>query len=89
MSKRYGNVGVAPLSFDYEASWQSGALAHLVLSPKDVLGIVQSALDDLATAEPELIAVKRDVLEAVSEGKLAEALRTAIVGAGQRTCSCC
>ncbi len=83
-SKDYGKVTVVPLGFDFEASQRCGTFSHLALSPTDVLGIVQSAFDELGSNDPAFIAVKRQVLDAVSEGKLAEALRTAIVGAGKR-----
>ncbi len=89
MSNHYGKAAIAPVNFDFEASRRGGAVAQLNLTQKDVLGIVQSAFDDIASKDPALIAVMCDVLDEVSEGMLADALRLAIVGAGKRTCSCC
>lgn len=77
------------LGFDFENSILARAQAYLTLSRKDVLGIVQSAFEELGADDPELIAIKRQVLNDVGEGKLAHALRTAIVGAGRRGCTCC
>lgn len=53
----------------------------LSLSHKEVLAIVQSALDELGQPDPALLTVKRRVFEDVVEGRLVQALRTAIVGA--------
>ncbi|RNJ62443.1 MAG: hypothetical protein EDM03_13440 [Porphyrobacter sp. IPPAS B-1204] len=61
--------------------------AYMTLSRKDVLGIVQSAFDELGPDHPEFIAIKREVLAQVSDGKLAHALRAAIIGAGQARCT--
>ncbi len=77
------------LGFDFENSILARAQAYLTLSRKDVLGIVQSAFSELGADDPELIAIKRQVLNDVGEGKLAPALRTAIIGAGRRGCTCC
>ena len=56
---------------------------YMTLSRKDVLGIVQSAFDEMGPNNPELVEIKRQVLSEVSEGKLAHALRSAIIGAGK------
>lgn len=89
MSKDYGKPGITPVGFDFENSGLSRAEATMTLSRKDVLGIVHSAFEELGGQSERLIAVKRDVLGEVSEGRLAHALRTAIVGAGKAGCSCC
>lgn len=77
------------LGFDFEKSVLARAQAYLTLSHMDVLGIVQSAFDELGADDPELVAIKRQVLAEVGEGKLAHALRSAIVGAGKACCPCC
>lgn len=89
MSDEYGKPAVVPLGFDFENSCLTNAETSLSLSGKDVLGIVQSALDDLGPMSERIVSVKRDVMAEVSEGKLAHALRTAIVGAGKAGCNCC
>jgi hypothetical protein len=89
MSSDYGRGSLKRLEFDFEKSVLSRAEAHLILSRKDVLGIVQSAYDELGADDPELVAIKREVLAEVGDGKVAHALRTAIVGAGRRGCTCC
>lgn len=89
MSKDYGEPGVTPIGFDFENSALSQNEAAMTLSRKDVLGIVHSAFDELGNQTERLITVKRDVLSEVSEGRLAHALRTAIVGAGKACCNCC
>ena len=87
MSEGYGKPAIVPLRFDFENSRLTDAQAYLTLSRKDVLGIVQSAFDELGPQDTRLTEVKRDVLEHVSEGKLGLALRAAIVGAGKAGCS--
>lgn len=89
MSDEYGKPAIVPIGFDFDNSCLGVAEASMTLSRKDVLGIVQSAFDDLGPMSEQFIAVKRDVLGEVSEGKLAQALRTAIVGAGKAGCKCC
>jgi hypothetical protein len=85
MSKDIGKIAIVPLEFDFEGARLTETKAYMTLSGKDVLGIVQSALSELAPSQdPQLIAIKRAVLEEVAQGKLAHALRTAIVGAGKR-----
>lgn len=86
MSKDYSKGSLTLLGFDFDGSVLSRADAYLTLSRKDVLGIVQSACEELGADDPELIAIKRKVLAEVGEGKLAHALRTAIVGAGKARC---
>ena len=71
------------LNFDFEQSLLARCDAYLTLSRKDVLGIVQSAFDELGGNDPDLVMIKQQVLEEVAEGKLAHALRTAMIGAGQ------
>lgn len=83
MSKNYASPEVGPIEFDFEDSILPNAQAYMTLSRKDVLGIVNSAFAQLGADRRALVAVKREVLEAVVEGRLAEALRIAIVGAGQ------
>lgn len=89
MSDEYGRPAIVAIGFDFENSCLTTEETSLALSRKDVLGIVQSAFDDLGPMSERIIAVKRDVMEEVSEGKLAQALRTAIVGAGKAGCKCC
>jgi|GEM_PF-2790175 len=83
MTKNYGRPAVLPITFQFEDAQLATTETHIILSRKDVLGIVQAAFDELGLQSPELIAIKREVLEEVAEGKLAHALRTAIVGAGK------
>ncbi len=83
MSEEYGEPNLAPIAFDFEKAGLAHDRTSITLSGKDVLGIVQSALAELGPADDRIIAVKREVLEQVSEGRLAEALCTAIVGAGR------
>lgn len=89
MSKDYQKPKLVPVSFDFE---NAAPLAHtqpyMTLSRMDVLGIVQSAYDELGASDSGLIAAKRDVLGEVADGQLALALRTAIVGAGKAGCGC-
>lgn len=82
MSEEYGKPAIQPIALDF-------AHSHAPASGKDVLGIVQSAFDELGPATDRLIEVKREVLAEVSEGRLAHALRKAIVGAGKAGCTCC
>jgi hypothetical protein len=86
MSEEYGKPAIAPLAFDFENADFAGAQTHLPVSGKDVLGIVQSAFEELGAANEGLIAVKRQVLAEVAEGRIAHALRTAIIGAGKASC---
>lgn len=90
MNKEYQSPGILPLHYDFAAAPQLDRTdAFMTLSRKDVLGIVQSALDEIAPQHPELTAVKREVLQEVADGRLAHALRSAIVGAGKTCCGCC
>ncbi len=89
MPEDYGKPSIVPLAFDFDNARLARAEAYMTLSRKDVLGIVQSAFDELGPASEPLIAVKREVVAEVAEGKLAHALRTAIVGAGKVGCTCC
>lgn len=89
MSELYGKPAIVPIGFDFEDSFLTDTQAYMTLSRKDVLGIVQSAFDEIGPATDNLIDVRREVLADVAEGKLAHALRTAIVGAGKSGCKCC
>lgn len=53
------------------------------LSHRDILGLVQDAFAEINGDLQATIAVKRQVLEHVSEGNFARAMRAAIVGASQ------
>ena len=83
MSRDYGKASLTRLGFEFEDPAVCEGEDCLTLSHKDVLGIVQSAYDELGADDPELIAIKHHVLIEVSEGRLAHALRAAIVGAGR------
>jgi hypothetical protein len=89
MSEEYGKPTLAPIWFDFDNARLAPTEACMALSRTDVLGIVQSALDEFGPATERLVEVKREVLNEVAEGKLAHALRTAIVGAGKACCKCC
>lgn len=89
MSEEYGKPALAPVAFDFETSRLESEQNSITLSRKDVLGIVQSAFDDLGPVTDRIVAVKRDVLGEVADGNLAKALRTAIIGAGKAGCTCC
>lgn len=84
MKQDYGPARLVHLDFDFERKILRHCDAYLTLSRKDVLAIVQSAFAELGETDPQLIAVKQQVLEDIAEGKLAHALRSAIIGAGQR-----
>lgn len=89
MSEEYGAPAIQPIGFDFETARLAPSQTHLPLSRIDVLGIVQAAFEEFGPATEKIIAVKSEVLNEVSDGKLAQALRTAIVGAGKSGCSCC
>lgn len=89
MSEEYGKPAITPVAFDFEDSPIPSGQSAITLSRMDVLGIVQSAFDDLGPTSERIIEVKREVLGEVADGKLAHALRTAIVGAGKACCKCC
>jgi hypothetical protein len=76
------------LAYDFDGAPPIEPGRALYLSHKDVLGLVQSALEELGSRDPALIALKRAVFEEVVDGRLAEALRTAIVGAGRAGHAC-
>jgi hypothetical protein len=76
----YRKSALSRLDFDFEGSHLARHDAYLTLSRKDVLGIVQSALDELGWDETDVTAVKKQVFEEVADGALAQALRTAIIG---------
>jgi hypothetical protein len=80
----YEKPGLHPITYDFDNAPQLGRTeAYITLSRKDVLGIVQSAFDELGPQNADLKAVKQMVLDEVAEGRLAHALRGAIVGAGK------
>lgn len=89
MSEDYGKPAILPVAFDFEKARLDRSELFMTLSRKDVLGIVQSAFEEFGPATERLVEVKREVLAEVAEGKLAHALRTAIVGAGKACCTCC
>lgn len=83
MTTSYEKPGLQLVAFDFDnAPRLDRTEAYMTLSRKDVLGIVQSAFEELGSEHPELIAIKRQVLQEVADGRLAQALRTAIIGAG-------
>jgi hypothetical protein len=83
MPEQYRKPSLGAIGFDFEAARLAQSETCLALTHKDVLGIVQSALDELGPQSPELIAIKREVFAEVVNGKLAHALRTAIIAAGK------
>jgi hypothetical protein len=89
MSDEYGKPAITLIAFDFEKARLASDAAHMPLSGKDVLGIVQSAFEELGLTSGRLIEVKREVLAEVAEGRPAHALRTAIVGAGKVCSTCC
>jgi hypothetical protein len=89
MSEEYGKPTLAQIWFDFDNAHLTPADAHLALSRTDVLGIVQSAFEEFGPATERLVDVKREVLNEVADGRLAHALRAAIVGAGKACCKCC
>ena len=89
MSDDYGKPAITPITFDFDKARLEPDAASIMLSRKDVLGIVQSAFEELGPASERLIAVKREVLAEVADGRPADALRAAIVGAGKACCTCC
>jgi hypothetical protein len=88
MPEEYGKPVIAPLAFDFDSARLAEDQHSIALSGKDVLGIVHAALEEFGPATEDIIAVKREVLGEVSEGRLADALRTAIVGAGKAGGAC-
>lgn len=89
MSDEYGKPAITPIAFDFEKARLAPDAASMTLSGKDVLGIVQSAFEELGPTSEGLIEVKREVLAEVAEGRPAHALRTAIMGAGKVCNTCC
>lgn len=83
MSEEYANPAFAPIAFDFENSKLNSDQNGIVFSGKDVLGIVQAAFDEIGPLDGAMIAIKREVLAEVAAGRLAHALRTAIVGAAR------
>lgn len=79
----YKKPAIFPIDYDFDKAPQLGQTdAYMTLARKDVLGIVQSAFEELGM-HPDLIAIKREVLDEVVKGRLSHALRAAIIGAGQ------
>lgn len=89
MTEEYRKSLLTRLGFDFDGAILARCDAYLTLSRKDVMGIVQSAFDEIGADDPDLIVVKAQVLNEVAEGKLAHAIRSAIIGAGSRACPCC
>ena len=89
MSTGYGKANLTRLGFDFEKSILARTQPYLTLSRKDVLGIVQSAFEELGPERATMVAIKRDVLAEVANGRPAHALRAAIIGAGKAGCTCC
>ncbi|WP_285711373.1 hypothetical protein [Erythrobacter oryzae] len=89
MSDEYAKPAITPIAFDFDTARLAPDQTAITLSRKDVLGIVQSAFEELGPASEKLIAVKREVLAEVADGRPAHALRTAIVGAARARCTCC
>lgn len=83
MPNHYDRQGAKPVEFDFEAGGRAGRDGALSLTGMDVLGIIQSAFDDLGAQNAQIIAVKREVLDLVADGQYAHAVRAAIVGAGK------
>ena len=89
MSDEYGKPAITPIAFDFEKARLASGAAHMTLSGKDVLGIVQAAFEELGPTNERLIELKREVLAEVAGGRPDHALRTAIVGAGKVCHTCC
>jgi hypothetical protein len=85
MRERYAAPAMVSVEFGFENCQVEGQ-AHLHLSGKDVLGIVQSAFGELGSHNLALTEVKGEVLDQVTDGRLAKALHTAIIGAGKARC---
>ena len=89
MSDEYGKPAITPTAFDFDTAQLAPDQTAITLSRKDVLGIVQSAFEELGPTSKELIAIKREVFAEIADGRPAHALRTAIVGAVKACCTCC
>lgn len=89
MSEEYAEPVLGPITFDFDSVRLAPTEASTPLTRMDVLGIVQSAFEEFGPATEQLVEVKREVLDEVAEGKLGQALRTAIVGAVKSCCNCC
>lgn len=89
MSNDYGKPAITPIVFDFDKARLAPDQAVFTLSRKDVLGIVQSAFEELGPERATMVAIKRDVLAEVANGRPAHALRAAIIGAGKAGCTCC
>lgn len=89
MSNDYGKPAITPIVFDFDKARLAPDQAAITLSRNDVLGIVQSAFEELGLERATMVGIKRDVLAAVANGHPAYALRAAIIGAGKAGCTCC
>ena len=80
----YTSPKLSALEFDFDGGAPlDQKQARVELSGKDVLGIVQSAFDEIASDSRDLIDAKRAIFEQVAKGGLASALRAAIVAASR------
>lgn len=77
---QYPSAALDRLDYDFDDHAVVGPGERLVLTHREVLGLVQSALEEAGEADAAIIAIKRRVFEAVSKGHLADALRIAIAG---------
>ena len=83
MPSEYRKPRLSPLSFNFHDQPASDPGTAITLSPMDVLGIVHAAFEAIDPDDPGLRIAKFKVLEEVATGRLAHALRDAIVAAGQ------
>lgn len=83
MALPYGKPGIQALGYDPDANILNSDETHICLSRKDVLGIVERAFAEIGGDLSTKVQVKLEVLELVSDGKLAHALLTAIAGAAK------
>jgi hypothetical protein len=68
------------LSFDPDGPADPRPLGELVLSARDVVAVVYSALEQIDEDEARLTAIKLDVLKAVGEGRVGLGVYRAILG---------
>jgi hypothetical protein len=83
MSESYEAPLLAPLAFDFERARLAPGETSISLTGRDVLAIVEVALAGTGKQGSQITALKREVLDAVAEGRLAEALRNSIIGAAK------
>ena len=84
MSQEYRKASITRHGFDFDSRVLMPGEVFLTLSHTGVLGVVQSAFDALDADDPALLAVKARVMQEVAEGRLADALRSANIGAGAK-----